>query len=144
LRKRESGIVTDAQLAPDLEQFLNEYVHSHEELAVLLHLRRELEQSWTAGALANELKITEESALIALEALRGKGLIVPGAGVAFRYQPASAGLDASVAELERIHRERRVAIIESMNRHAFERIRHSVQHALNGGFLLPSPRKEKR
>lgn len=134
-----------SQLPGDLDQLLNERVHSYEELDVLLLLQRVHSQCWTSEGVAGELKISEDSAASALERLQAKGLLGSGprAG-SFRYQPSSPDLDAAVMNLARLHSEKRFAIVESMSRHALERMRHSVRNALVAGFRQPEPKKDRR
>jgi hypothetical protein len=124
-------IVPPEQLDGSLERLLSERVHSHEELDALLLLYRERSRRWTPEKVACELEISEDSALGALDCLHARGLLVacPEAR-SFSYEPSSPALDAGVAALARIHAENRFTVIDAMNRHAFERMRHSVLRAL--------------
>ena len=133
------------QVPGDLDQLLNEYVHSYEELDALLLLHRTYSQRWTPEGVAGELKISEDSAAGALEGLRARGLIRLGleAG-SFYYEPPSPDMDAAITNLARFNREKRFAIVESMSRHAFNRMRHSVLHALVEGFRQPDRKKDRR
>ena len=133
-----------SELPGDLDQLLNERVHSYEELDVLLLLHRAHSRCWTAEGVAGELKISEDSAAGALERLRAKGLVGSGpeAG-SFRYEPSSPDLEAAVVNLARLHSEKRFAIVQSMSRHALARMRHSVRHALIDGFRQSDPKKDR-
>ena len=133
------------QLPGGLDQLLSEHVHSYEELDVLLLLHRAHSQCWTPEGVAGELKISEDSAAGALEGLRAKGLVGSGpeAG-SFRYEPSSPELDAAVINLARFHSEKRFAIVQSMSRHALNRMRNSIRHALLDGFRQPDPKKDRR
>lgn len=133
------------QLPGDLDQLLNEYVHSYEELDVLLLLHRVHSQCWTPKQVAGELEIPEDSAAVALEALRAKGLVRPGleAG-SFGYDPSSPDLGVAVTNLARLYSEKRFAIVQSMSRHALDRMRNSVRQALVEGLRQPDPKKDRR
>lgn len=145
-REKVLGIVSNDQLPGDLDRLLNEHVHSYEELDVLLLLHRTgRSRPWTPETVAGELKISEDSAVGALEGLRARGLVSSGPEPGgFRYEPSRPDLDEAVIKLARLHSENRFAIVHSMSKHALDRVRHSVLHALVDGFLQPEPKKDRR
>jgi hypothetical protein len=132
--------VTDADDLPeDVRALLQEHIESYEQLEVLLLLRRERYEEWTAAGLAARLHVREELVGSALNRLEAGGLVaVIGAAPAarFAYRPTSSGLDAAAGRLEREYRERPIRIIQLMSANAIDRVRTAALHTFADAFVL--------
>lgn len=93
--------------------FLIDYIDSVLELELLLLLRAHAAQSWTAAALAHELKIDPVFAAAQLEKFHQRKLLerTDQPDAAYRYAPASPELDAAVAAVAAAYASHRVSII---------------------------------
>lgn len=111
-----------------LRRFMTEFVHSYEQLEVLLLLYRQSAESWSAEDVAKQLKIAPESAAGTLDTLQARGLLVARAGTVstFRYGPESQALAASVAEFARAYADGPIVVIEFMSANAIDRVRSSA------------------
>jgi hypothetical protein len=132
--------VTDADdLAEDVRALLHEHIESYEQLEVLLLLRRERYEDWTAAALAARLHVREELIGSALERLKAGGLVALTATAPaprFAYRPASSGLDAAAGRLDREYAERPIRIIQLMSANAIDRVRTAALHTFADAFIL--------
>ncbi|SFJ51153.1 hypothetical protein [Planctomicrobium piriforme] len=94
--------------------FLDQQISSVAQLEILLLLRSRLEQTWTAAAVDEELRITPAMAREQLVLLAGAGLITADAGAAeaaYRYQPGTPEIQQRIDELADCYAARRVAVI---------------------------------
>ena len=125
-------------LPEDVRALLHEHIESYEQLEVLLLLRRERYEEWTAEALAARLRVRGELVRSALEGLKASGLVV-ATGVApsrFAYRPASSGVDAAAGRLDREYAERPIRIIQLMSANAIDRVRTAALHTFADAFVL--------
>jgi hypothetical protein len=106
----------------DVRRFVVDYIDSVELLEVFLFLRANAGRDWSAGEVAAELRIAEESAAGRMVTLVGAALVGDEGG-RFRYGPKSAALDRTAIELARIYPERRFTIIEIIFSKPNEKIR---------------------
>ena len=110
-------------LPDDVHRFIYQHVAAVEQLEVLLLMRRSPGRSWSAEDMARELYSHPTSIAGRFQALLGPGLLrETGAGY-FQYAPRSVELDATVARLEKMYRERRVAVIAAIASRPLENIR---------------------
>lgn len=125
-------------LPDDVRALLHEHIESYEQLEVLLLLRRERYEEWTAEALAARLRVREELVASALEGLKASGLVVAtsAAPSRFAYRPASSGADATAGRLEREYAERPIRIIQLMSANAIDRVRTAALHTFADAFVL--------
>jgi hypothetical protein len=123
-----------------IRQFLRQHVESHEHLETLLLLCRG-NRSWTAEAVASELKIPPESAQEALRHLVERGLAVSpsGADPGYLYAPKTGEVGECVKLLTTACREQRLAIMEMMSAHAIERMRAAALRRFADAFRLRGP-----
>ena len=100
----------------EVSAFLADHIDSVLELEVLLLLRAEAGRAWTAADLASQLKIDAAFAAAQLDKFYDRKLLTGEArtdqpGAAYRYAPASAELDATVASVAAAYASHRVSII---------------------------------
>lgn len=99
---------------PDaVKRFLVENVNSVAKLEVLLLLRANRDTHWSAQAVSRTLCTTREMMAAQLADLQARGLLASNEASErlYRYEPKTEELDRTVAELDRIYRERRVSVI---------------------------------
>lgn len=114
--------MTDANLPPRVQRFLLAHIDSVEKLEVLLLLRGQSSRAWTGAAVAQELRIAEESARHRLDDLCARGLL-SCEGDAFRYAPGGGGDAQAVDELATTYSLRRVSVISFIFSQPMDRIR---------------------
>jgi DNA-binding IclR family transcriptional regulator len=95
-------------------QFVRRHIKSVWTLDLLVLMRREAAQAWTADTLARELRGNRPLVENALSTLTRAGLLRQEADGAYRYYPSGRDLDAVAAELERHYAERPVALIKEI------------------------------
>lgn len=132
--------MTDASDLPeDVRALLHEHIESYEQLEVLLLLRRERYEEWTAEGLASRLHVREELVASALDGLKSAGLVASTSTASaprFAYRPTSSGLDAAAGRLDREYAERPIRIIQLMSANAIERVRTAALHTFADAFVL--------
>jgi hypothetical protein len=106
-----------------VQRFLLTHIDSIEKLEVLLLLRGHAGRSWTGAAVAQELRIAEESARGRLENLCSSGLLSCEVSDAFRYAPISGNDAQAVDELATTYTQRRVSVISFIFSQPMDRIR---------------------
>jgi hypothetical protein len=126
-------------LPDDVRALLQAHIESYEQLEVLLLLRRERYEEWTAAGLAARLHIREELIGSALEGLKSGGLVAATGAASdprFAYRPASSGIDAAAGRLDREYAERPIRIIQLMSANAIDRVRTAALHTFADAFVL--------
>jgi hypothetical protein len=107
--------VTDPGVSETVRSLIVERIDSVVQLELLLLLHANPARAWSAGDVAQELRIDPTWAGGQLGELVGHGLIAPASTEdprTYRYAPAAGSpLDAAVAQLARDYAERRVTII---------------------------------
>jgi hypothetical protein len=108
------------------DRFILRHIRTLEQLEILLLMMATPSRAWSAHELASELRTNAESASTRLAELSGDGLVEPmgGAPPRYRYKPASEELDRGARALERLYRERRVAVITQIFSPAGDSARH--------------------
>jgi predicted ArsR family transcriptional regulator len=132
-------VSSTGDLPDDVRALLHEHIESYEQLEVLLLLRRERHEQWTAAELAARLHIREELIGSALEGLESSGLVAASgaaSGPGFAYRPTSSGIDAAADLLDREYAERPIRIIQLMSANAIERVRTAALHTFADAFVL--------
>ena len=109
----------------DLKQFLAGHISSVAQLEALLLLRSRRDREWTAEDVSRSLYTTAEMATEQLSELHGRGLVArkEDSGARFQYWPATPELEAQVARLETMYRERRVAVITAIYSQPVDKVR---------------------
>ncbi len=125
---------------PDhVDGLLRQTIGSFEELEILLLLRVEREQPWTAKALAARLSLPTSTTVEELEQLRRAGLLrieSSGNAPAYQYSPETVELGRAVEELASLYRDERLAVIQAMNKNAIERVRTHAIRTFADAFLI--------
>ena len=92
-------------------RFIVQHIHSVLQLETLLLLRG-TNEDFTPARLAEELRITEQSAEVRLKDLQLRGLISAGAAPdSYRYGPHAPELEALVDELARCYMDAKYTVI---------------------------------
>ena len=109
----------------DLKQFLAGHISSVAQLEALLLLRSRRDREWTPEEVSRSLYTTAEMAGEQLSELHARELVTrkENSGVRFQYRPATADLEAQVARLETMYRERRVAVITAIYSQPLDKVR---------------------
>lgn len=110
-------------LPDDVHRFIHQHVTSVEQLEVLLLVRRSPGRAWSAEDMARELYSHPTSIARRFQALLAAGLLRETGVGYFQYAPRSMELDATVARVEAMYRERRVAVISAIASRSVENVR---------------------
>jgi hypothetical protein len=98
-------------ISEDLARLIKRHIHSVLQLEVLLLLRAD-PKDWTPVEVAQELRITEESAELRLRDLQLRQLLAQGSQPdSYRYEPGSPELTSTVDELAQCYADAKHAII---------------------------------
>jgi hypothetical protein len=94
-------------------EFISRYVKSVWALETLLFLRQHVSQSWTVDQLQAELRASRSVVNGVLPQMIADGLVVAGEDERYRFNAAAAAAE-TVAELDRLYRERPVSVIREI------------------------------
>jgi hypothetical protein len=136
-----------SRVPDDVRVLLFQYIHTFEQLEVLLLLRSDPTRSWTANAVSEALKISAENAREALDRLGGTGLVdvTPDPSTPqFRYSPGNHALDETTARLATAYNDSRLEILRLMSSNALERLRSSAIRTFADSFVLKKDKSEKK
>lgn len=97
----------------DLVDFIHTSIRSVWTLELLLCLRRSPGRIWTDAELVREMRASDLIVSEGLSTLRTVGLVRPEEG-GHRYAPASAVIAGLVDRLERLYRDRPVAVTKAI------------------------------
>lgn len=105
--------MTPSDRTKEINQFVNEYFDSVEQLEVLLLLRDHQNKEWTAAAVSNELRSAPESVAKRLHDLHAKKFLIlkTEQESLYRYQPQTERLTQLMDDLAQAYRVRRFSII---------------------------------
>jgi len=96
---------------PDhLVRFIRRDIHSVLQLEILL-LIRERRGQWTPSSIANELRVTDQSAALHLHDLHLRGLLEASSEGAYGFAPKTAELSGLVDELAACYAATRYTVI---------------------------------
>ena len=97
----------------EIEQFIQQHIESLAQLEALLLLRNDRQRLWCAEEVARALYTSADVCAALLASLERQGLLRVETQPRPRYQyhPANEELDQTVARLDAIYQERRVAVI---------------------------------
>ena len=110
-------------LPTDVHQFLHQNIESVEQLEVLLLLWRTPERGWTSEDVATAVYSHPSSVVRRLALLLGQGLLREREPGCFQYAPRTTDLHDTVTRLDRMYRERRVAVITLIASKPIENVR---------------------
>lgn len=134
-----------SEILPDaVKNLLQECLNSFESLELLLALHAHAGEAFTIESLCKRVGVAPDLGVAALEDLTAKNLVRRSTiePMTYRFAPATAGLDTGVAELSRLYRERRAAIVAEMSINAISRIRSSSLRAFSDAFVIGTRKKE--
>ena len=103
-----------AMIRDDVLRFVRGSIKSVWMLDLLLLMRRGGDRAWPLDELARDLRGNRTLVLDVLSGLGKAGLVETDEAGNYRYRPASEETDALVAELERIYKERPLALIREI------------------------------
>ncbi len=103
----------DDGIPPRVKQFITDHLDSVMQLEMLLLLAGHAERVWTAGELAQQLRIDPAWVDVQLSTMAAGGLVVAtgGSPAQFRYEPRIPELGQTVDELSQTYADRRVTVI---------------------------------
>jgi hypothetical protein len=110
-------------LPDEVHRFIHQHIASVEQLEVLLLARRSAARSWSAEDMARELYSHPSSIAGRFQSLRAAGLMRETMSGDFQYAPRSTDLDAMVACVDTMYRERRVAVISAIASRSVENMK---------------------
>jgi biotin operon repressor len=97
-------------LPPEVKEFIGRYILSVEQLEVLLFLRENAQQFFSAQAVSKHLRSSPRSIQKRLEELKQQGFLTTR-GEEYRFEPNET-LAKQVDHLAAVYVERRISIIE--------------------------------
>jgi hypothetical protein len=98
----------------DLLAFIGTSITSVWALELLLLLKREPDRAWDAETLIRELRSSPVVIDDALKSLQGAGLVMQDGAMTYRYQAASARVDALACEIEKAYAARPMTVIKAV------------------------------
>jgi DNA-binding IclR family transcriptional regulator len=110
-------------LPEDVHRFLHQNIESVEQLEVLLLLWRTPERGWTSDEVATAVYSHPSSVVRRLAMLYGQGLLREREAGCYQYAPRTPELHDTVSRLDRMYRERRVAVITLIASKPIENVR---------------------
>ncbi len=128
----------------NVRAFLREHVESYEQLEVLLFLRAQSGQMWSAAAVAAELHIADDLAASALDELSRRRLVeVSGQQRHARYRLGSDDKLRQLVDLvARAYADNHLDIVRLMSANAIERMHATVARAFADAFLIGRKSKD--
>ncbi len=129
--------MTPPEVPAEVRALLRETIASHEELAILLCLRRDRARALTADALAEAVTIAPGEAREAVERLtRLKLLSADGTPPAFRYAPEDPATASAIASLAAFYEARPIEVLRLMSSYSVNRLRLSAVTSFADAFLV--------
>jgi hypothetical protein len=125
-------------LPDDVRRFLHQYIDSVEQLEVLLLARMSPGRSWSTSDMARELYSHPSSIGQRFHRLLGSGLLRETSPGFVQYAPRAAEVDAVVARLADMYRERRVAVISLIATKPLENVK-----AFSAAFRIRKRREDE-
>ncbi len=112
-------------LPEGVRRLIAEHIDSVEQLEILLLLYQHPERSWTAEAVARELRVSAFSAGDRLKEMARAAILshLEGSAVEYRYAPESPQMAEAVAGLATAYTERRVTVINLIFSKPVDKIR---------------------
>jgi hypothetical protein len=105
------------EVLPDsIRQFLSRYIHSLEQLELLLLLRGQPDRLWTVPQVYEVIRSSQPSLQKRLETFADQGFFAEAKGSppAFRYLPQNDELRTAVEQIAAIYQLSRVRVIEAI------------------------------
>lgn len=117
--------MNDDESLEAVRAFISRYIDSVAQLEILLLVYGEPEKVWTAGEVADNLRVNLSSVMDELASLCSRGLLTRSPEGMHRYRFASAVSDLSqeVQNLSQVYSDRRVTVITLISSKPVDRIR---------------------
>ncbi len=114
-----------SDLPEEVRRLIADHIDSVEQLEILLLLYQHPERTWSAEAVARELRVAAISAGERLEDMAFAGLLArkDGKPVEYRYAPTNGALADAVRGLSTAYSERRVTVINLIFSKPVDKIR---------------------
>jgi hypothetical protein len=106
--------MSDTGIPDSVRRFLAAYIHSIEQLEVLIFLRAKADREWSAPELSRDLQSSVMSIQDRLSDLAARGFLVvreEDSLLLYRYAPATEDVRRLVDKLVSAYKERRVTVI---------------------------------
>ena len=130
--------MTTAEIPEPVRRLLEEHVETYEQLEALLFLARR-DKSFGVDTIAEQLRVSTETAAEALEHLRVRGLVAETAGGRDRVYrivaPAASG-GSAVQMLASLYEERRMDVVKLMTDNAIARMRTAAIRRFADAFIV--------
>jgi hypothetical protein len=129
------------QLSPAAQRFLFDYVHTYDELEVLLLVSAQREQLLAVRELAARLNLSGEAVQTACEQLVTRGVLAwsDAAAVLIAY-PTPNAFGSEIEELRQNYADSRVPIVQAMSQNALTRVKKSALVTFAEAFRLRRPK----
>jgi hypothetical protein len=118
--------MSEAAIPLEVQQFVNRYILSVEQLEILLLLSAEPDRAWSVTEIYQAIKSNEQSIVERLQSFRQDGLVTETEGK-YRFNSISPAVGETVSQLRRIYRERSVALIELIYKDSARQMRHFAE-----------------
>jgi hypothetical protein len=105
--------VAATRIPKDIREFVARYLPSVEHLETFIVLQRNTTRSWSAPDMSIELRIPESTAEVVLERLASDNFLDVKISneILYRFNPATAALEASAALCAEFYLRERIAMI---------------------------------
>lgn len=116
----------EQQIPDHVRQFIADHVDSVELIEVMLLLKRNRTDEWTAEEVSQRLYTSARSAANRLEAMRASGLATADDGptvTTYRYAPRTSELERAANDLEQVYGQRRTTVINLIFSKPLDKIR---------------------
>lgn len=110
-------LTEERRLPDEVARFIADHITSVEQLEILILLRGAPEEEWSARAIAEKLRTSEQSVGRRLADLAASGLLASRPDttqLVYRYAPASDSLRDGVTSLASAYTELRYKVLESI------------------------------
>lgn len=102
------------KIPADVREFIRRYIHTVEQLDILLILKGDPTREWTIPEVFSNVRTSEKSVALRLAQFAEQGLLreTPGVPATYRYAPQPADLDRLITAAGEALHTRRVKVLE--------------------------------
>jgi len=116
---------SDTTIPEDLKIFISKYIHSVEQLEILLLLSASPTTMWPVAHVHQQIQSSEASVATQLELMQEQGFLsakkMPG--LVYEYLPKTAELSKGTVALAALYKEQRIKVIELIFRKPEDKLR---------------------
>jgi hypothetical protein len=131
----------DESVPIEVREFLLEYVHSYEQLEVLILMQQHSGQHWTAESIGEKLRISPESSAEALHQLWTKLIVDCISSSPLQYRISRPDLSGILQSIQELYRQDRLLVMRLMNVNAIERVRTRALRDFANAFVIGERKK---